>query len=262
MGIHDTPARAAYVGASRYCESPTSGYTHDGGVRTNRYAEVVDNNLPAAWKARCADPTYAYTFGVDCRCAAFRGSQANALLRNTFARIGSRRDRVAFADGAVYVSGLGAVLDHNDAMRFEDNMFLATPGPGAPFMRLLYVDGYTGSMNINRNGASGVSSTEGFAPCTWYGHTPTHSNVLDGNFPSRDVYGNCDGNPIVDLQGNLILSNQGSATHDPQQALVADYEKVYRNMCAAGHRSGAVTQQFLSRLAVVITNLGGTAPKC
>merc|ERR1712039_244994 len=134
----------------------------------------------------------------DCKCSFFRGAQGNAIQKNIFARVTQHKDSPFFSDGIVYISGPGYVEQPTDLTIFEDNIYLASPGEGAPAMRMLYIDGYTGSMRISRNAVVNGNSLQGFNLCNWYGESLAQANVLqlgDASWGSNfDI--SCDGNPI------------------------------------------------------------------
>ena len=197
--VHDTTARAAYVGGSRYCAQPT-GFATDGGIFENDWKVLNDmSGLPATWQHLCENVSYAYTFADDCKCAFFRGSQGNAITGNIFARVVARKDRSFFSDGVVYISGPGYVTEPSDAVRVVNNTYIGTPGAvGASAFRMLYVDGYTGSMQISGNAVVASSANQGFMLCMWYGNSDIFANALalSGSWgPTYDIASNCDGNP-------------------------------------------------------------------
>ena len=102
------------------------------------------------------------------KCAYFRGSQGNIITNNIIARVTQRKDRTFFSDGVVYVSGPGYEVEEHDLTRFEDNTYLTSPGEqGVQSFRMLYVDGYTGSMAINRNAVVDGNSYQGMMLCNW-----------------------------------------------------------------------------------------------
>ena len=263
--IHDTSSRALYVGGSRYCSKP-KGFATDGAIEMNRWDQLTDDNIPAIWLKTCADPNYAYTFGDDCKCSFFRGAHGNSIQRNIFARVNEHRDRPFFSDGVVYVSGPGYSTDDRDVTAFEDNTYIASPGLGAPSFRMLYVDGYTGSMRISRNAVVNANAHQGFMLCNWYGHSSVTANVLDlgeaswGN--AYEIAVNCDGNPVLTTAGNLVVSDESSPSHQPDAKLVDAYELVFQSVCLATNHSGAPSSSFLSRLNGIIEQVGGVRQTC
>ena len=265
--VHDTSARALYVGGSRYCTQP-EGFATDGGIEMNVYAEVDNaSNVPAAWRAKCNDTSYGADFYDDCACSYFRGAHGTRIVGNVFARVTTRKDRTFFSDGVVYVSGPGYVADPaTDVTVFEDNSYLASPGEGATSFRMLYVDGYTGSMNISRNAVVGANAYQGFMLCNWYGASVVHANALqlgDASWGADyEIQANCDGNPIMDVRANLVLSDEDSPTHEPDATFADDYARVYDTVCAASVRAAASVDEFLEGLNDVITQLGGTSKQC
>ena len=263
--IHDTSSRALYVGGSRYCSKPT-GFATDGAILMNRWDQLTDDNIPETWRKTCADPHYAYTFGGDCKCAFFRGAHGNSIQRNTFARVNERRDRPFFSDGVVYVSGPGYSTGDQDVTAFEDNTYIASPGLGAPSFRMLYVDGYTGSMRISRNAVVNANAHQGFMLCNWYGHSLVRANVLDlGPASWGDDYEiavNCDGNPVLTTVGNLVVSDENSPSHQPDAKMVDEYGVVFQSVCLATNQSGASSSSFLARLNAVIEQVGGAPQRC
>ena len=66
--------------------------------------------------------------------------------------------------------------------------------------------------------------------CNWYGHSPVRANAIDLGPGSwgylYEISVNCDGNPILDAQGNLVLSDTKSPVNRPDPAFVADYGRV------------------------------------
>lgn len=264
--IHDTSSRALYLGGSRYCAKP-QGFATDGGIRMNQWAELVDANIPAAWLRTCENRSYAFTFSDDCKCAFFRGAQGSVIRRNVFARVTRRRDRPFFADGLVYISGPGYVADEaRDVTVVEENAWLASPGEGAPSFRMLYVDGYTGSMRINRNAVVGGNAHQGFMLCAWYGHSQVQANalqLLDASWGSAfEISINCDGNPLFDARANLVLSDESSPMHQPDAAFIGQYALLFDMVCAAAARAAAPSTEFLDGLNQVMTQLGGEKKTC
>ena len=178
-----------------------------------------------------------------------------------------RKDRPFFSDGIVYVSGPGYIADETrDVTVFEDNTYLSTPGEGAPAWRLLYVDGYTGSMHIARNAAAGANAHQGFMLCNWYGRSTVTANALQigdaGWGGDYEISVNCDGNPVLDTQGNLVLSDESSPAHEPDVNFVDQYTTMFDTVCAASKRASAPSPDFLQALNTVITSLGGQAKQC
>eukprot|EP00912_Choanoflagellata_sp_UC4_P000715 UC4_evm1s445 len=104
---------------------------------------------------------------------------------------------------------------------------------GAPSFRMLYVDGYTGSMSITRNAIVGANARQGLMLCNWYGHSLVKANALQlgesswGNLYEISI--NCDGNPVLTSEGNLVLSDQTSPSHQPAISNLEDYEAVFDN---------------------------------
>eukprot|EP00947_MAST-08B_sp_MAST-8B-sp1_P003427 g3427.t1 len=268
--VHDTSSRALYVGGSRYCAKP-GGFATDGGINMNQWAELVDANIPQPWLAACANSSYAFTFAVDCKCSFFRGLHGTAVRRNVFARVTEKKDRPFFSDGLVYVSGPGYVEpghEDRDLTVFEDNTWLASPGKGAPSFRMLYVDGYTGSMRIRRNAVVDGNAHQGFMLCNWYGRSQVEANALQLGPASwgsaYEISVNCDGNPVIASQANLVLSDESSPSHQPDPAFADQYAQVYDTVCAASVRAHAQASSadFLGGLSGVIEKLGGAAKTC
>jgi hypothetical protein len=266
--LHDTRARALYLGGSRYCTKPT-GFATDGGIFMNQWDQLTDNNIPAAWLSTCANTSYAYTFQDDCKCAFFRGAHGSIIRRNVFARVTTRKDRPFFSDGVVYISGPGYVPDPTrDATVFEDNTYLASPGPGAPSFRMLYVDGYTGSMRISRNAVVDANAHQGFMLCNWYGSSTVEANALqlgDASWGSDfEISANCDGNPVLALRANLVLSDEASGSHQPEASFVDQYSTMFDTVCTASIRAAAQDSSaaFLDALSRVIVKLGGQGKQC
>merc|ERR1712100_771809 len=139
--------------------------------------------------------------------------------------------------------------------------YIASPGKGAPSFRMLYVDGYTGSMRISRNAVVNGNAHQGFMLCNWYGHTPVQANVLqlgDASWGSDyEISANCDGNPVMTVQANLILSDESSGAHQLSEAFLGQYLLVYDAACAASIRSRAQCPDFLDKLNQIIIHLGG-----
>lgn len=263
--IHDTPTRALYLGASRYCSKP-SGFATDGGITMNQWDELIDANIPESWINTCEDQEQ---FTADCKCSFFRGAQGNVIQSNIFARVTQRKANPFFSDGVVYISGPGYAEQPADVTVFEDNTYLASPGEGAPANRMLYIDGYTGSMQISRNAVVNGNSFQGFNLCNWYGHTPVQANVLDlgGALWGSNFVISCDGNPmddypIMEVRGNLVLSDESSDTHQPDAEFVDQYSKVFETVCAASLRAEAPSQDFLEALNSIITGFGGQSMRC
>ena len=266
--IHDTSSRALYIGGSRYCTKP-SGFATDGGIYMNSWDDLDDANIPASWVKTCEDASYAYTFAADCKCSYFRGVHGSVVSRNTFARVTQHKDRPFFSDGLVYVSGPGYVEDEDrDITVFQDNVYLVSPGVGAPSFRMLYVDGYTGSMRISRNAVVNGNAHQGFMLCNWYGHSTVESNALqlgDASWGSDyEISVNCDGNPVLTTRGNLVLSDESSPSHQPDAELADEYAKVYRMVCAASIRAGVKGKAgtFLDALNRVLTSVGKDKQVC
>merc|ERR1712083_1113475 len=102
----------------------------------------------------------------------------------------------------------------------------------------------------------------------WYGESLAQANVLalgDSSWGSNfDI--SCDGNaidpPLVTVQGNLVLSDESSRSHQPDADFVDQYIKVYETVCAASHRAQAPSKDFLSSLNKLITKLGGSSRTC
>lgn len=126
----------------------------------------------------------------------------------------------------MYVSGPGYVEAATDVTIFEDNVFISSPGEGAPSFRMLYVDGYTGSMRIARNAVVGGNAHQGFMLCNWYGYTPVTANVLQLGAASwgndYEISANCDGNPVMTVEGNVVLSDEASPRHQPSARFIED----------------------------------------
>merc|ERR1719265_6845 len=163
----------------------------------NQWDELIDSNIPSSWLKSCQNTSYAYTFAYDCKCAFFRGAHGNIVKNNIFARVTQHKDRPFFSDGVVYVSGPGFVEKPSDVTVFEDNTYIASPGEGAPSFRMLYVDGYTGSMQISRNAVVNANAHQGFMLCNWYGQSQVQANVLQLGEASwgsdYEIKANCDG---------------------------------------------------------------------
>ena len=264
--VHDTSTRVLYVGGSRYCAKP-AGFATDGGINMNQWDQLTDANIPAAWLAQCSDKSYSYTFQADCKCTFFRGAHGTVVRGNVFARVAERKDRPFFSDGVVYVSGPGYVADPGrDVTVFEDNVYLATPGEGPPAFRMLYVDGFTGSMNIARNAVVGANAHQGMMLCNWYGHSVVAANAVQlgpASWGSAfEISVNCDGNPVIDAHANLVLSDETSPMHQPDPASVADYGGIFDSVCAASTRADAPCPDFLAGLSAVIAKLGGKPKTC
>ena len=264
--VHDTVARALYVGGSRYCAKP-DGFATDGGILMNQWAELVDANVPAAWRAKCADEGYSPAqFADDCKCSWFRYAQGSVIRGNVFARVSTRKDRPFFSDGIVYVSGPGYDGEAGDATVFEGNTWIASPDGSPPAFRFLYVDGYTGAMSIKRNAVVAGNSRQGFNVCTWYGLASVQANALqlgDASWgPDFDI--SCDGSPSPAFKAtaNLILSDEGSEAHQPDAAFADDYAQVYQMVCAASRRAAAPADDFLKGLNGVLAKLGAATQEC
>ena len=266
--VHDTRTRVLYLGGSRYCSKPT-GFATDGGIFMNNWDQLTDDNIPATWLSTCANKSYAFTFEDDCKCAFFRGAHGSVIRQNVFARVTTRKDRPFFSDGVVYISGPGYVPDAaRDATVFEDNTYLASPGPGAPSFRMLYVDGYTGSMRISRNAVVDANAHQGFMLCNWYGRSTVEANALqlgDASWGSDyEISANCDGNPVMDVRANLVLSDEASSSHQPDARFVDQYATLFDTVCAASIRAAAQdsSTDFFDALNRVIVHLGGQGKKC
>ena len=179
---------------------------------------------------------------------------------------GQRKDRTSFSDGLVYVSGPGYVKEERDVTVFEENTWLSSPGEGATSFRMLYVDGYTGSMRISRNAVVDANAYQGFMVCSWYGHSLIQANALQlGDASWGDAYDiatNCDGNRVATTQANLVLSDESSRTHQPAQDFVDQYLQLHDMVCAASIRASAPCPSFLLALNDVITKLGGPSKTC
>jgi len=264
--VHDTVARALYVGGSRYCTKP-DGFATDGGIRTNQWDELSDNNVPAAWLAKCADTEFCPSqFILDCKCSYFRYAHGSVVTDNVFARVATGKDRPFFSDGLVYVSGPGYEAADSDRIVFQGNTWIATPGGDPPAFRFLYVDGYTGGMVIKRNAIVGGNARQGFNVCNWYGRADVQANALqlgDASWgPTFDI--NCDGYPTPPLVplANLVLSDETSEAHQPNADFVEDYATLFRSVCAASRQAAAPATSFLDALNAVLDALGAQTQKC
>merc|ERR1712025_1110042 len=113
----------------------------------NQWDELIDANFPKKWLHNCQRQPFA----DDCKCSFFRGAHGSVIQNNIFARVTQHKNSPFFSDGIVYISGPGYVEQPTDVTVFEDNTYLASPGEGAPSFRMLYIDGFTGSMRISRN---------------------------------------------------------------------------------------------------------------
>jgi hypothetical protein len=230
----------------------------------NQWDELTDANIPDAWLTTCQG----MPFSDDCKCSFFRGAHGSVIRNNIFARVTQHKNSPFFSDGLVYVSGPGYVQQEADVTIFEDNTYLASPWEGAPSMRMLYIDGFTGSMRISRNAVVDGNTLQGFNLCNWYGQSPVSANVLElgDAFWGGDFVLGCDGSPvdssIMTMQGNLVLSDESSGIHQPDVGLIDDYLKVYETVCTASLRAGAPSDDFLDRLNNVITQLGGQSRIC
>ena len=100
----------------------------------------------------------------------------------------------------------------------------------------------------------------------WYGHSAVEANALqlgDASWGADyEISTNCDGNPVADVQGNLILSDEDSPSHQPDAAFATQYAQIYDTVCAASRRAAAPAPDFLAGLNAVITKLGGPGKKC
>eukprot|EP00310_Coccolithus_braarudii_P024559 CAMPEP_0183346650 /NCGR_PEP_ID=MMETSP0164_2-20130417/11703_1 /TAXON_ID=221442 /ORGANISM="Coccolithus pelagicus ssp braarudi, Strain PLY182g" /LENGTH=397 /DNA_ID=CAMNT_0025517959 /DNA_START=38 /DNA_END=1231 /DNA_ORIENTATION=+ len=264
--VHDTCARALYVGGSRYCTLP-DGFATDGGIRMNQWDELTNANVPPAWIAKCADSEYAPpAFADDCKCSFFRYAQGSVVRRNVFARVSTGKDRPFFSDGLVYVSGPGYEAEEKDVTVFEDNTWIASPGGSPPAFRFLYVDGFTGAMSIKRNAVVAGNARQGFNVCNWYGRAEVQANALqmgDASWGSSfDI--NCDGYPSPPLvrAANLVLSDETSEAHEPDAAFIGDYAQLFHTVCAASRHADAPADDFLERLNAVLVALGGPNQEC
>lgn len=188
------------------------------------------------------------------------------IQKNIFARVTQHKDRPFFSDGVVYVSGPGYVEKPADVTVFEQNVYIASPGTGAPSFRMLYVDGYTGSMRIESNAVVNANAHQGFMLCNWYGHSTVQTNVLqlgDASWGSDyEISTNCDGNPIMTTHGNLVLSDETSGSHQPNADSIAQYVSVFDSVCSASLMASEEADDFLNDLNDVIVQLGGTKQKC
>ena len=166
----------------------------------------------------------------------------------------------------MYVSGPGYVEHPTDLTVFEDNTYLSSPGLGAPSFRMLYVDGYTGSMRITRNAVADGNAHQGFMLCNWYGQSTVAANVLqlgDASWGSDyDISANCDGNPIMQVQANLVISDETSGHHQPDAKFLDQYRKVFDTVCAATIQASAPSPRFLDGLNRIIVKLGGSSKTC
>ena len=52
-----------------------------------------------------------------------------------------------------------------------------------------------------------------------------------------EIQANCDGNPIMAVRANLVLSDEASPAHQPSPDAVDDYVVVYDTVCAASARA-------------------------
>ena len=261
--IHDTSARALYLGGSRYCAKP-QGFATDGGIFQNNWTKIGQPHaVPQSWRDRCDDSTYAYTFADDCKCSFWRGAHGNAIVGNTFVRVTTRKDRPFFSDGIVYISGPGYVEKESDVTRVVNNTWIATPGFGPPSFRALYVDGYTGSMVVEGN-AVDVNTHQGMMLCNWYGRSNVTANALALGAASWgtdfEIQINCDGNPVLEANANLILSDTSAPFHDPEVTYFDHYRALFHRVCAASKRSGADASAFLSALNSEIQKLNKKEP--